>query len=210
MINDHKVKFRSQESILVRVMKERQDRAIDHLCCFNTRSVVGSFLNLDGSNNKKPKLVFIDADREPYFNRKEISVNVNRELWDEAAKGEPLANFKLFHEIAHSLLHLHPILAFSRSEHSQIAYACDEESAEWQAHVFAAFFLAPPYLATDCKDRKSFSERFNFPSEYIDFWFNLLRRRPLKYTGEFCSRCGSQTSVRIGYHLKCVNCQHTS
>jgi len=206
---DHKVAFRSQQAILYRVMRERQIRGIDHLCCYNTRRVIETFLNLEKNDKSKPKLVLFVENIEPHFNFKQFTINANRVLWEEAGFGDPLANFKLLHEIAHSLFHKHPFSSFSSAKHSQMAYAQDEYSAEWQANVFACFFFAPPYLAFECKDRKTFSERFHFPSEFIDFWFYLNKRRSLEFACEFCSRCGSETLVRIGHRLKCLNCQHT-
>ncbi len=144
MLIDHKVAFRSQETLLALVMKERDANGIDHLCIVRFRSIVEWYITTDSNNRTKPRLELFDHDGEPYFDRIKFTLNVNRGLWEEAGDGEPLACFMLLHELAHMLMHLHPQYSFSRAEHSQYRWAQDEESAEWQANVFAALFVAPP------------------------------------------------------------------
>jgi ribosomal protein S27AE len=205
---DHKVRFRALETILEIVFIERNRNGIDHLCWVKFRRIVENYININGDVPQKPKLILFDADRPPFFDRKKFTLNVNRELWAEAEIGEPLACFMLLHEVAHILMHLHPIVSFSRAEHSQINFADDEESAEWQANVFAAFFMAPPYLAIDCTDNQSFLQRFNFPAEFVQFWFEIRNRRPLKFVTEFCPKCGTLPLVRVGRRLRCQNCGH--
>ncbi|WP_425351463.1 ImmA/IrrE family metallo-endopeptidase [Methylocystis bryophila] len=129
-------------------------------------------------------------------------------MWDEAGDAipEPLACFKLLHELAHAKFHKHAISSFSYSTESQIAYAENTESAEWQANAWAALVMAPAYLAVGCDDRASFMCRFNFPSEFYDFWRALQERRPLRMSSEFCLRCGSQSVAIIASRLRCIAC----
>ena len=206
MLIDHKVDYRSYETLLALVMREREKNGIDHLCVVRFRSIVERYITTDSGDKTKPLLVPFDHDGEPYFNRIESTLNVSKGLWEEAGYDEPLACFKLLHELAHMLMHLHPQYSFSRAEHSQFRWAQDEESAEWQANVFAALSMAPPYLAIECVDRTSFLQRFNYPSEFVDFWFELRKRRPLQFVTEFCSRCGVQPLAKIGSRLRCTNC----
>jgi hypothetical protein len=207
MAIDHKVIFRAYYTIMQIVMLERRRNGIDHLCSPNFRRVFESYVVREGNDKRKPRLVLFDRAGDPFFDRKSLTVHVNRELWREAGWQEPLACFMLLHELAHILMHLHPVHSFSRAEHSGLASFSDEESAEWQANVFAALFMAPPYLAIGCVDRASFSGRFNnFPSEFIDFWFALQERRPLQSRLEFCSKCGCSPLIEVGSLLMCTNC----
>jgi hypothetical protein len=210
MFKDHKVDFRSYETLMALVMRVRIKHGVDHLCQFAFRRLVEYYVTTDQTEKDKLRLVLFEHDREPYFDRINLTLNVNRGLWEEAGYREPLACFKLLHELAHILWHRHPYYSFSLSEHSQIGYAQDEESAEWQANVFAALSMAPPYLALECEDRESFMERFNFPPDFVGFWFELRERRPLRFVSEFCSECGVQPLARISSFLKCTNCGHAS
>jgi ribosomal protein S27AE len=203
---DHKVDFRAYETLLARVMSEREKNRIDHFCDTNFRAVVERYVTVDPADRSRPLLVLFDHEGDPFFDRIKFEVHVNRGLWEEAGYREPLACFQLLHEIAHVLMHRNPISSFSSAQHSRVNFAQDEESAEWQANVFAALFMAPPYLAIDCHDRSSFLERFNFPSEFVDFWFDLQKRRPLRFISEFCPRCGAQSLAAIGSRLKCTTC----
>jgi hypothetical protein len=203
---DHKVSFRSQETLMAYAMRQREKLCVDHLCELPVRQLIERYLRKDPSDTERPRLILFDHDREPFFNRKLNTLNVNRELWDEAGFREPLACFKLVHELAHILLHRHPKVSFSRSEYSQLSFADDEESAEWQANVFAALFIAPPYLANGCNAHASFLERFLFPPEFVEFWFRLRERRPLRFSVELCPRCGSQHAAIIGDRFRCDNC----
>ncbi len=209
MIRDHKVTFRSYQSLLAFVMTLRRSHGIDCRCEFLVTRLVECYVSIEPTDPPKTRLVLFEDEREPFFNRVQNTLHVNKDLWAEASIGEPLACFKLLHELAHILLHKHPEYSFSRAEHSGMAFVQDEESAEWQANVFAALFMAPPYLALDCHDRRSFVERFNYRSEFVDFWFQLRKRRPLESASSFCSGCGSQL-IRVGSWVRCTNCGKTS
>jgi hypothetical protein len=205
MAIDHKVHFRSYETLLWQAMRVRERMHIDHATQFNFREIVEQYID-DG----RISISFNEEEDEPYFNRTNLTINCNRGLWEEAGMREPLASFKLLHELAHALFHRHPLSSFSSSTSSQLTYAGNEESAEWQANLFAALVMAPPYLAIGCNDRRTFAERFNFPSEFIEFWFAQQKVRPLRYSPQFCSKCGSQTVAIIASSLRCVTCGNIS
>ncbi|MGA3062889.1 MAG: ImmA/IrrE family metallo-endopeptidase [Methylocystis sp.] len=209
MLVDHKVSFRSYETLMALAMRERKRWGVDHLCQISFRRLIENYIATDSTQNDKPQLVLFEREADPYFDRIKLTLNANEGLWEEAGYREPLACFKLLHELAHILLHRHPKQRFSSADRSQINFAQNEESAEWQANVFAALFMAPPYLAIDCEDRASFLERFNYPPEYADFWFELRRRRPLTFAQEFCPECGTQKLAQIASNLRCTNCGYT-
>lgn len=207
MAIDQKVLFRAYYTIMQIVMSERRAAGIDHLCTPNFRRVFETYIILEGADKRKPLLVLFDGAGDPFFDRNSFTVHVNRDVWREAGWQEPLACFMLLHELAHILMHLHPLHSFSRAEHTVLAPFSNEESAEWQANVFAALFMAPPYLAIGCSDRASFSQRFNnFPSEFVGFWFSLQERRPLQSRLEFCPKCGCSPLIEVGSRLRCTNC----
>lgn len=202
---DHKVTYRSYETLLAFVMALRQRHEIDHLCEFRVRELIECYVSINPAEVQKTNLVLFEEDREPYFNSLQNKLYVNKHVWAEAGVGEPLACFKLLHELAHILLHKHPEYSFSRAEHAGLSFIQDEESAEWQANVFAALATAPPYLSLDCLDRRSVGERFNYPSEFIGFWLDLRTRHPLKQSHSFCNSCGGH-QLRISKWARCNTC----
>jgi ribosomal protein S27AE len=203
---DHKVQFRSYETLLASAMAERERAGVDHLCQLRFRSLIEKYVNFDPDTKDTLRLLLHDREEEPFFDRNQLVIVCNEGLWEEAGIGEPLACFKLLHELAHAKFHKDPISSFSYSTESQIAFAENWESAEWQANTWAALVMAPPYLAVGCDDRASFMYRFNFPSEFYDFWRALLDRRPLRMTPDFCPKCGSQSVAKIASRLRCMTC----
>ncbi len=203
---DHKVKFRAYETLLAEFMRERENAGIDHLCGIRPRKIMESYIGSHFSGRGVLSLVLHNDNDTPRVTLDPFALQVNFQLWEEAGDGEPLACFMLLHELAHILMHRHPEYSFSRSESSQLGYAQDEESAEWQANIFAALFMAPPYLASGCGDPKSLCERFNFPSEFAGFWLEWRRRRPLRLVSDFRPACGHQPLTTIGGRMKCTNC----
>lgn len=206
MFRDQKTVFRSYETLLESVLRHRNRLGVDHLCQPRFRSMVIEPSLYSEANPSKPKIALFDYDGEPFFDRRTFSINAHIELWKEAGEGEPLACFKLLHELAHARLHRHPHHGFTTADKSLLRIAQDEESSEWQANVFAALSMAPPYLAIECNTRRSFHERFNFPSEFTDFWFALRAKRPIRFAHRLCSKCGSDRVASIGSLLRCVDC----
>jgi hypothetical protein len=207
---DHKVQFRSYETLLAISMRQRELASMDHLCVIKARKLVERYIGQTFEDVGRLSLELFHHDQDPFVRLRPFSLNVNEELWNEAGDGEPLACFKILHELAHILLHRNPISSFSVSESSQVNFAEDEETAEWQAHIFAALTMAPPYLASNCCDSKSLYERFNFPAEFAPFWLEWRRRRPLVVVSDFCCCCGNQSLVRIGNRSKCLHCSHVT
>lgn len=205
MNTDHKVAFRSYETLVSIVMGLRHKHGIDHLCEFNIFKLMSHYVSMDQADVSKTHLILFEEESDPFFNRIQNTLNVNKYLWAEALIGEPLACFMLLHELAHILLHKHPKYSFSRTEHSGLKFISDEESAEWQANVFAAVFMAPPYLALDCNDRKSIAKRFNYPSEFIGFWMDLRARHNFMRFHSLCSFCGGH-QLRVGAWARCNTC----
>ena len=63
-------------------------------------------------------------------------------------------------------MHGHYRQAFSEDEKSRLKFVQPEESAEAQANWFAACFLAPDYLARQCKNESELCLQFDFPSDF--------------------------------------------
>lgn len=209
---DHKVDFRAQETLMAIAMRERERAGIDHLHAFKARSLIESYIGQEFQGRGKLKLATFSENQEPYVKLNPFGLHINHKVWHNAGRNDadPLTSFKLLHELAHILLHRHPKSSFSRSQNSNIEYAQDEESAEWQANVFAAFSMAPPYLAIECKNRGSLLRTFNYPEDFVDFWFDLRQRRPLKFFPDYCVKCGMQPLAIVGSRFRCTNCGHIS
>ena len=70
-------------------------------------------------------------------------LHIDKDIWQEMRDGFPFARHLGAHELGHVLLHNHYAMGFHGSP-SEFATAFGEErSAEWQANIFALFFLMP-------------------------------------------------------------------
>ena len=125
----------------------------------------------------------------------------DKEIWDEADSGYPSARFIVAHEIAHVVLHDDYAQPFT-SELKKAIWQI-EESGEWQANTWAAYFLVsdasiakfitPGDIATHCAVESDIVMRRLGPN--------------FKFSGESCPECGSCATVRSGIRLKCDACR---
>jgi len=200
MRKDHKVSFRTRESI--KSVADRA-RALDkdaHRNGFRITSYL-RMLAADQVLKTGPLKIHFFApavgEAPAYVTYDPTILHVDPEIWEEADQGEPGARFILAHELGHVILHDHHAQPFSGEKQDWIIM--DEESAEWQAHTFADYFLisdgevsthiTPTDVAIFCA---------------VDREVAIRRLTPITYVGEYCE-CGG-TRVRRGIVERCDCC----
>jgi hypothetical protein len=90
---DHKVDFRSYETLLARAMGEREKAGIDHLCVIRPRHVVESYIGRHFPRRGALLLDLHENDTQPRVTLEPFALHVNVELWKEAGDGEPLERY---------------------------------------------------------------------------------------------------------------------
>ena len=91
-------------------------------------------------------------DDPAYVTFKPLTLHIDRRIWKAAGAGEGYARYIVAHEIGHIVLHDEFAVAFSDEDAAQLKYLQNEEFGEWQANVFAAYFLAPDHVVLKLQD----------------------------------------------------------
>lgn len=210
MATDYKVRFRSYRAVAELAHEARKRMCVAHYFTFN---IVKAIRRLVGKEFGKLGVLHLDVferDNDPvaFVTFNPLTLHVHREIWEDAELGEPKSRFILAHELGHMLMHGHYRQAFSEDEKSRLKFVQPEESAEAQANWFAACFLAPDYLARQCKNESELCLQFDFPSDFASVKLDDIKRHLPSYTGEACSTCGNFTLVRVAGRLKCETCEY--
>jgi predicted metalloprotease len=139
-----------------------------------------------------------------------LTLHVDRKIWKSAGEGEVYARYIIAHEIGHIVLHDEFAVAFSDEEAAQLKYLQDEESGEWQANVFAGYFLAPDHIALKLQDADVLAGLCVITDELAAKRLNEAKNSKMKlnptYEGEMCGWCGSFTLARNGNTTNCDTC----
>jgi Zn-dependent peptidase ImmA (M78 family) len=152
-------------------------------------------------------------DDPAYVTFKPLTLHIDRKIWTSAGDGEAYARYVVAHEIGHIVLHDEFAVAFSDKETAQLKYLQDEESGEWQANIFAGYFLAPDHVALKLQDPDVLAGLCVITDELAARRLTEAKNTKIilnpTYEGEMCSGCGSFTLVRNGTDMKCDTCGTT-
>ncbi|MDN3273474.1 ImmA/IrrE family metallo-endopeptidase [Frankia sp. RB7] len=216
MARDYRVRILSREDIAKIAMAwwslARSGRHSFNICRFVLDT-------LPNRIKAKGKLVVDFYDQAPgdspaYVTFGPLTLHVDRRIWNAADRGEPYARYIIAHEIGHLVLHDQHAVAFSEEEAALLNYVQNEESAEWQAHVFAALFLVPDHVALRLNDADLIaglcvvSDRL--AADCLSEAKNAKSIVPPRYEGEICWACGNLTLIPSGADLKCDTCGSTT
>jgi predicted SprT family Zn-dependent metalloprotease len=135
-----------------------------------------------------------------YVTYNPTTLHIDLETWQDADLGEPLARFIIAHELGHVVLHDSHAQPFSGIKQKWIQF--DEESAEWQANVFADCFLVSD---SDIDNSTSVFELAMLCS--VDR-STAVRRLHARYRccGYACETCGSNSVLQVGITRQCIEC----
>lgn len=213
---DYKVLFRREESIEQIALKCRRFAGIENDGYFNIVVFVEEALRLilERLNKGVLNICFFDAgpDDDPAYVEfvPRMTLSVDKEIWQLARMGDPLARFIAAHEIGHLVLHDHDAKAFSNDPASQISFeSMNEYSAEWQANTFAPYFLLPTHIVESIGDARRLAQLCSVSLKLATDRLSQVRKRcgSAKYSGEACANCGSFTLSPIGVKWICHTCQ---
>jgi predicted SprT family Zn-dependent metalloprotease len=141
------------------------------------------------------------AEKAPAFvTYNPTTLHVDLETWEDADLGEPFARFIIAHELGHIVLHDSYAQPFSGVKQKWIQF--DEESAEWQANVFAEYFLISDL---EIEHSKSLFELVMLCS--IDKAVAIRRLHAnYKSCGYACQTCGANAVFQVGTTQRCFEC----
>lgn len=162
------------------------------------------------------RIAFFDmkpAGVPAYVSYRPLTLHIDREIWRDAKIGDPGARYIVAHEIGHIVLHDQRELAFSSGSDAQLRAPENEESAEWQANVFAHFLLVPDEALLGNRSLEDVAAEISVPAAVIATVSMFDERRDAfefvdrsNYTGDACGECGNFALVRAGTHLRCEGC----
>lgn len=163
-------------------------------------------------------MLFTAAEDKPqaFVGFDPLTLNVDKDMWEDAKYAEPVANFQLAHEVIHLALHDYGTLHFTtESEYSRRAPE-DERNVEWQAEVGAHFLLCPEEIRSQSLTPLEAEARFGVPRAV---YVSVKRSRPHAdafrafaevHYGEFeCKNCGNLTVAQSGAMMRCDTCGST-
>jgi predicted metalloprotease len=212
MARDHKVLIKSREAI-ARIAMAWWTAAEKRGHSFNVCDFVLGNLTERFTSKGRLQIEFYDrckGDDPAYVTFKPLTLHVDRKIWKSAGEGEVYARYIIAHEIGHIVLHDEFAVAFSDEEAAQLKYLQDEESGEWQANVFAGYFLAPDHVALKLQDADVLAGLCVITDELAAKRLKEAKNGKVKlnptYEGEMCGWCGNFTLARNGNTTNCDTC----
>jgi Zn-dependent peptidase ImmA (M78 family) len=169
MATDYKVGFRSYDRVADLASQLRVRLGIDNYYTFNIVRQLRKLkedwkFGIHGCLNIE---LFVDREDKAYVTFDPLVLHIHKDIWEEAAIGEPKARFILAHELGHILMHRHYRQEFAEIDEFHLKAFQPEEKAETQANWFAAAFLAPDYLARNCASESDLCLSFDYPRDFI-------------------------------------------
>lgn len=184
---------------------------IERLAASNKGRYEIQFFCTDDLNNLA-SVNYVREDRS-----RPVILRVDRELWEEAKLGAPEARYILAHELGHMLIHEGQRLHYSDPTTGRKGPPPDERSAEWQANIFAHFFLVSEEAMADDRAPLHIAHSIGVERQVLEAVrkYDALRdvfrfQQKVAYTGDSCGECGNFTLVRDGTCLKCDTCGSTT
>lgn len=209
-INDYEVAFRREETIAEIALDLRKAAGEVNSPDFNIVKFVENALVK--MLQKKDPLHFdffdVEAGGKPAcVSYRPLTLHVDREVWELAGLGDPESRFIVAHEVGHIILHDHHAKAFSGDVNAR-RHRANEVSAEWQANIFATYFLLPDHIVLAHNDpddlARSCSVLGSLAQERVDALNKATKTREI-FDGNFCITCGNFTKVERGL-VKCTTC----
>jgi Zn-dependent peptidase ImmA (M78 family) len=216
MARDHRVPIKSRE-VIAKIAMAWWMAASKRSHSFNICEFVLGALTERFRSKGRLQIEFYDRNKNDdpaYVTFKPLTLHIDRKIWKSANDGVAYARYIVAHEIGHIVLHDEFAVAFSDEDAAQLKYLQDEESGEWQANVFAGYFLAPDHVALKLQDADVLAGLCVITDELAKRRLTDAKNSKAvltpSYEGEMCSECGNFTLVRNGTCMKCDTCGSTS
>ncbi|MCG6204144.1 ImmA/IrrE family metallo-endopeptidase [Rhodopseudomonas sp. HC1] len=219
---DYKVAFRSEAFIAEAASKCRAIGTRPGLRYVDLKVVlseleahgVESIFRIKGTKSKgRLKIELIENDQsqpEAYvvFSPR-LTLRVQEDVWTRFQAGHSKEQEIIAHEIGHIMLHDDNAKPYSQDGSRQIAFADQEDSAEWQAHRFADHVLVPTELAQQINDVDRIAVICNVTDAFAAERLEAVRaiKKPLnKLSTDPCPDCGSDLIFIDGQAKICSWC----
>lgn len=137
-------------------------------------------------------------------------------IWEAAKNGLADARFVIAHELAHFVLHNKAETGFTPISDERSISDDPYSTSEFQANLFAAFFLVGEKALKRTTDPRVIEIIANVDYEVAELACRIFdqeikqRVSVLKFEGEACPECANFTLVRNGTCLKCDTCGSTT
>ena len=212
MARDHKVSIRDREGIAKIAMSWwLLANKLGH--SFNICTFVTTVLAERLRGKGKLKIEFYSYDDLPEkacVTFDPLTLHIVEQIWVDAGLGKSYARRIVAHEIGHIVLHDNNAVAFSDEKAAQLNFVQDEESGEWQANVFADYFLVPDHVAVKLRVPDIIAGLCVVADDVADRRLReaLSAKKILhpSYAGDACSNCSNFTLVRDGCITRCDTC----
>lgn len=200
-LRDYPVRFRREEDIANVAVRLRRMHRSGSTPYFNVVNFIEQtlrpFLKQQG---RELQIEFFEATERQiarqefaYVTVEPLTLHIDRETWDLAKEGEPLARLVVAHEIGHLILHGHyPKAAFSNDAAVQLKAIPQGSSAEWQAIVFAEHFLLPTLIVSAFGAPFEIAIKCGVELDLAEKRFSDVKNRRFKvlYGVDICQICG--------------------
>jgi hypothetical protein len=216
MRRDHYVKFCPEEEIARLALCWRNAGDIKNLGYFNIIDFVENVLSKQFTRKGILKIILFEGsptEESAYVTYKPVTLHVDSEMWNLAKLGEPASRHIIAHEIGHIILHDHYARPFSSDPSENIRFAQKEHSAEWQANIFAGYFLLPDHIVQSFGDPHGMAANCAVPEKLAQertATFIRANRKAKNFEGDVCTECGNFTLIRKRTSLKCDTCGATT
>jgi hypothetical protein len=196
-LRDYYVQFRREETIADAAVRWRRAGGSETAPYFNivrfVLEVLRPTLQRQGIDLHLKFFEGRDEDLPAYVTVEPLTLHVDREIWESAERGDPRSRLVVAHEVGHIVLHgTYPKAAFSDDPEVRLKAFPQENSAEWQANVFADHFLVPTRIASAFGSAWQIFASCGVPLEVAERRFTDLieDRFRRKYGVSPCSTCG--------------------
>jgi hypothetical protein len=208
-VNDFRVRsLRDQDKR--RIAEDARARAgVASQTRFDIARIIRRLTTTEVPNKGTLKIVNLRrGSRFPYVSYKpSLRLFVQEETLDLASDGDPFSTYILAHELGHILLHDQDAKRFSPTNEAQLKSIPEEESAEWQAHRFAHYFLLPDKWVTTFETVERIVENCNVQREVAIKRVSEVGNSRMRECSQICANCHNfMTFHKAGF--LCVVCKH--
>jgi hypothetical protein len=216
MARDHRVRIKAREDI-AKIAMSWWNAASKQGRSFNICEFVVETLTKRLTQKGRLQIEFYErttADEPAFVTFRPLVLHIDRKIWEAAGLGHPYERFVVAHEIGHIVLHDEFAVAFSDDEAAKLGYLDDEESGEWQANVFAGYFLAPDHVVLKLCDTDVIAGLCvisdGLAAKRYKEAKNAKKILQQNYEGDMCAQCNNFTLVRNGCTTICDTCGHSA
>ncbi len=223
---DHPVKSRSEYQIQYDAQRLREFLGVEGLASFNiVRAVEETFipkfrkkgivrLNLTSDDPSPGSPALVVFDPPSIGPNRNITLNIRRDVLNDANDGDGYSRFVVAHELGHIILHDHMPSLFSSTSVRLLTSYPEEETAEWQANTFAKYALVPDWLVFEHRDVASLRFACQIEEEISKDRIETVKRRNRtvwsSLIDKICPNCDRRNLYLTNSGASCYFCDHTT